>query len=139
MALYKNGRDFSSSLVTGSNPYEVFKFDFRGKFLTSEQIFPSDLSGFVAVNVLSILSSKDSIEFCLETMSDKSIATTAKRVIKDGIPNLVPTQVVISLMSVRDYIVALSRTGSVDGVPYIQTLLVYNQDVDITHKVDAFI
>lgn len=139
MALYRNKRDFSSDLVTGSNPYEVFSFDFRGKFVSTEQIYPSDLQGFVPVNVLSVLSSNSSIQFCIERMTGKSIASQAVRSIKEGRSGLVPTQVVVALMSERDYIVALTRKGTLDGVPFVQTLFVYNQDYDISTKADAFI
>ena len=97
------------------------------------------MRGAVAVNVLSVLTSGDSVEFCVETMPSSDIVAEPEIVIKPAKQGQDTVKILSTLMQNRDFIEISKRKGKQDGVSYVQTLFIYTQDTDVLSKIERFV
>lgn len=101
----------------------VYLFDIIGRFTGVSSLLPMYSQGAMGVNVISILSSRTTLEIGL------SIRNTFRSFTVIGC-----TSDVLQMAIFRDrkYIVSLSRSGKEGDIRYTQSLFIYRSDIDLS-------
>lgn len=100
----------------------VYIFNSLGKFERTDILLPMHYNGAAQVNVLSVLSTINSLEIGV---------SVGKLFYSFTITGCEPEVLLMSIFNYGNLIVSLTRTGVHENINYSQSLFIYQCDVDI--------